>query len=189
VSQNDTALVHRAKQGDQSAFVAIYEQYQPSIYTYIFYRVGDGMLADDLTADVFVRLVDKIRSFTPGERPLLAWLYTIAHNLVVDHYRHNGRTHCLPLDEMSENLAADEASQPAQTAEQHLTQDWLRESLRRLTEAQRQVILLKFVEGKSNAEVAALLGKDEGAIKSLQHRALAALSRALEEDHHYEHSR
>lgn len=186
MSQNDVALVRRAKQGDQTAFVAIYEQYQPSIYTYVFYRVGDGMLAEDLTADVFVRLVDKIRTFTPGERPILAWLYTIAHNLVIDHYRHNGHTRPLPFDDMDKSLTASEASQPALAAEERLTQDCLREALRSLTEAQRQVILLKFVEGRSNAEVAALLGKDEGAVKSLQHRALAALNRILDEDHHYE---
>lgn len=182
MTQGDVGLVRRAQAGDQAAFVAIYEQYQPPVYTYVYYRVGEAALAEDLTAEVFVRLVDKIHTFTPGERPILAWLYTIAGNLITDHYRHNGRVTLLPLDEERDVSEVD----PAQLAQSHLAQEKLLAAMRQLTEEQRQVVLLKFVDRRSNAEVGAILGKSEGAIKALQHRALAALRRALVEEQEHE---
>ncbi len=182
VSQDDAALVRRAQAGDQAAFVEIYERCQPSVHTYIFYRVGDPALAEDLTAEVFVRLVSKIHTFVRPERPILAWLYTIAAHLVTDHHRRNGRIKRVPLHP---NLRSDEADH-LHLMQQQLTQARLAAALQRLTEEQRQVILFKFVEGRNNAEVAALLGKNEGAIKALQHRALAALRRLLEGEPSYE---
>jgi len=160
-------------------FAEIYERYHGAVYTYVFYRVGDQALAEDLTADVFVRAIESAHRLVDRGRPLLAWLYTIARNRVIDHYRRNGSTAVLPLEE---RLSADKDHTHSATcaADLALTQRALIAALRHLTEAQRQVILLKFVEGRSNAEVAALLGKREGAIKSLQHRALAALRRTLE---------
>jgi RNA polymerase sigma-70 factor (ECF subfamily) len=179
---DDAELVRQAQTGDQSAFMAIYERCQPSIYTYVFYRVSDVGVAEDLTAEVFTRMVARIRSFVPSSRPILAWLYTIAANLVTDHYRQNGREGSLPLPE---NLRAEEAD-PFHLAERRLTQAQLAAALTYLTEDQRQVILLKFVERRSNAEIAAVLGKNEGSVKSLQHRALAALRRLLEVEPAYE---
>jgi RNA polymerase sigma-70 factor, ECF subfamily len=175
-SQVDAELIRRAKGGDESALVEIYNQCQAPVYRYVYYRVGSAALAEELTAEVFVRLVDKIRAFREQGRPILAWLYVIAHNLVADHQRRQGRVAWLPLDE---TIAADEDRQPSQVAEVRETQSQLLAALETLTEAQRQVILLKFMESRSNTEVAAILGKDEGAVKSLQHRALAALRRAL----------
>lgn len=175
-SQVDSELVRRAKGGDESALVEIYNQCQAPVYRYVYFRVGSTALAEELTAEVFVRLVDKIRTFREEGRPILAWLYAIAHNLVVDHQRRQGRVAWLPLDETME---AGEEGQPSQVAEARETQSHLSAALETLTEAQRQVILLKFMEARSNNEVAAILGKDEGSVKSLQHRALAALRRAL----------
>jgi RNA polymerase sigma-70 factor (ECF subfamily) len=80
--EDEVRLVKQAQAGDEAAFVALYQQNQPSVYTYIYYRVGEQMTAEDLTAEVFVRLVSKIHKFKPGKRPILAWLYTIAGNLV-----------------------------------------------------------------------------------------------------------
>lgn len=179
---DDAALIRRAQQGDQAAFVEIYERSYASVYTYVYYRLSDPALAEDLTADVFVRLVSKIHTFTHAGRPILAWLYTIASHLVTDHYRRNGRVKHLPL---KDHLRARDGD-PAQIAHLHLTRDRLSAALERLTEDQRQVILFKFIEGRSNAEVAALLGKNEGAVKALQHRALAALRRLLEVEQSYE---
>ena len=179
---DEARLVKQAQAGEEAAFVALYQQHQPSVYTYIYYRVGEQMTAEDLTAEVFVRLVDKIHTFQPGRRPILAWLYTIAGNLVTDHYRRNSRVQWLPLDD---KVKAN-GHTPAQTAQHNQQHDRLVLALQQLTEEQSQVILLKFVERRSNAETAAILDKTEGAIKALQHRALATLRRVLEEDDIYE---
>jgi len=184
ISEREARLVRRAQQGDPEAFAELYERYQPTIYTYIFYRVGDAEVAEDLTADVFVRLVEKIHTFQVQDRPLLSWLYAIARNLIIDRHRRLERAPSLPLEERL--IAEDAESQPAQVAERTLTRECLAKAMRHLTEDQRQVILLKFVEDRSNAEVAAILAKTEGAVKALQHRALAALRRALNKEKCYE---
>lgn len=180
--EDEARLVKQAQAGEEGAFVALYQQNQPSVYTYIYYRVGDQMTAEDLTAEVFVRLVAKIHRFKPGKRPILAWLYTIAGNLVTDHYRRNGRATLLPLnDQVRSN--GHSPSHTIQKAQEHRR---LAAAMAELTEDQRQVVLLKFVERRSNAETGAILGKTEGAVKALQHRALAALRRVLEKDEQYE---
>ncbi len=174
-SSNDHDLVRRAQSGDRAAFAGIYDRHYQAVYTYIFYRVSDAPLAEDLAADVFVRLVEKIHTFTPN-KPILAWLYTIARNLVIDHHRRHGRTTLVSLDD---DLDADN-DDPAAAADAHWQQAALVAALTQLTEEQRLVILLKFVEDCSNACAAAVLSKTEGAVKSLQHRALAALGRILQ---------
>jgi RNA polymerase sigma-70 factor, ECF subfamily len=175
-SSVDAELVRRAKDGDESALVEIYNQCQAPVYRYVYYRVGSAAVAEELTAEVFVRMVERLDSFRDLGRPILAWLYTIAHNLVIDQLRRQGRIALLPLDDA---MAAEEDGQPHQVAEVREARSNLLAALQRLTEPQRQVILLKFMEARSNAEVAAILGKDEGSVKSLQHRALAALRRNL----------
>jgi RNA polymerase sigma-70 factor (ECF subfamily) len=176
VPHHDADLIKRAREGDEAAFEELYERYRPSIYTYIYYRTNDAGLAEELTSEVFTRLVSKIWTLRIENGSLLPWLYTVARNLVIECYRQRARRQWLPLDEQ---LAADDSSSPSVRADQQLTQAQLAAALDSLTETQRQVILLKFVEGHSNAEVGKLLGKDEGSIKSLQHRGLAALRRVL----------
>ncbi len=178
---NDTAtdearLIQRANEGNPAAFAKIYDRHQPAIYRYIFYRVGDVATAEDLTSEVFVRLVEKSHHLVYRGRPLLAWLYTIARNLVTDHHRRGGRATMLPLDE---RLVAD-TTNPQEAPERALTQQMLATAIARLTKDQRQVILLKFFEGLANETVARMLGKSIGSVKSLQHRGLAALRRILE---------
>lgn len=179
---DEALLVKQAQAGEEAAFVALYRQNQPSVYTYIYYRVGEQMTAEDLTAEVFVRLVGKIHTFTPGQRPILAWLYTIAGNLVADHYRRKGRVSWEPLNE----TVRSNGHSPAHVVQKAQEHDRLVAALEQLTEEQRQVVLLKFVERRSNAETAAIVGKTEGAVKALQHRALDALRRTLEKDDLYE---
>jgi RNA polymerase sigma-70 factor (ECF subfamily) len=164
-------------------FIQVYEKYRPAIFNYIFYRVGDTQLADDLTSDVFVKLVDKYDEQSRQGRPLGPWLYAIARNLVIDHQRRAGRIGWRPLDEQT---PADEASNPSQQIETRLTRDCLIRAMDHLTEDQRQVVLLKFIEKRTNREIGDLLEKPEGAIKALQHRALAGLRRALEKEPCYE---
>ena len=173
---DDRTLIDQAQVGDEAAFSEIYHRYQPAVRTYIYYRLRDDMLADDLAAEVFVRLVDKIDTFVYQERPLLAWLYTIAGNLVKDHYKRSNHITKLPLqdDEIADSPG------PAQLTDQFLAQELLVEAMSILNETQYQVIIYKFVENRTNPEVADLLGKTEGAIKSIQHRALDTMRRYLE---------
>jgi RNA polymerase sigma-70 factor (ECF subfamily) len=180
--EEEAQLIRRAQAGDRQAFAGIYDRYQEAIFTYLYYRVSDQHTAEDLTADVFVKVVEKIGSYRDRGRPFLAWLYTIARNLLTDHYRQAGQLALLPLKERIIGTTTG----PAKTVEHHLATDCLRQALNHLTEAQKQVIIGKFVEDRSNREVAVLLGKTEGAVKSLQHRALNALRRAIEKEGCYE---
>lgn len=178
MSNDEAMLIQRAKKGDPTAFAEIYDRHQPAIYRYIFYQVGDAATAEDLTSEVFVRLVEKIDRFTYRGRPMLAWLYTIARNLVTDYRRRAGRVLPFPLDEQ---MAAD-TDALHETVEHRMAQRRLAVAVSRLPESQRQVILLKFVEGLDNETAARILGKSVGAVKSLQHRALAALRRILKQN-------
>lgn len=178
MTEDEAKLIQRAKRGDPTAFAEIYDRYQPAIFRYISCRVDDITIAEDLTSEVFVHLVESIDGFTYRGRPLLAWLYTIARNLVTDHYRSVGRDSMVPLHE---GLTAD-TPPPGDAAEHKLTQQRLCNALSHLTEEQRQVILLKFFEGLDNETIAKILGKSYGAVKSLQHRALEALRRILKSD-------
>ena len=176
MSNDEAQLIQQAQRGDPAAFAEIYDRHQPAIYRYIYYRVGDVATAEDLTSEVFVRLVERIDRFTYRGRPLLAWLYTIARNLITDHRRRAGQALLLPLNE---RLVAAEGDLE-EAAERGLARRRLAAALPQLTEDQRQVIVLKFIEGLNNAEAAHILGKPVSAVKSLQHRALAALRRVLE---------
>jgi RNA polymerase sigma-70 factor (ECF subfamily) len=171
-------LLRLARRGEPDAFAAFYEQYQPAIYTYVFYRVESATVAEDLTAEVFVRMVEKIQTFTEQGRPIAAWLYTIAGNLVIDHYRRERRATWVQLQE-DDGIEVSKIK-PDELVEASLDQGKLVGALQHLTEEQYQVILLKFVEQRTNAEVGAILGKSEGAIKSLQHRAIDALRRIMQ---------
>ena len=164
-------------------FIQIYEKYRTSIFNYIFYRVGDPDMADDLTSDVFVRLVDKYDESSCNGRPIAPWLYAIAHNLLIDHHRRAKRIHWQPL---ADQEADSETNNPVRQIESRLTQECLVSAMNYLTEDQKQVIILKFIERHTNQEVGEIMGKPEGAIKSLQSRALAGLRRALEKEPCYE---
>lgn len=177
MSEQDAALVQRAKNGDPDAYQEIYDTCYPKLYSYIYYRVsGDHQLAEDLTAEVFVRLIRSIGKYQYTGRPILAFLYTVAGNIVRDHYRKTSRITLLEIDDRE--FASDE--NPTEPLDMAMLSDKLVEAISHLTDEQAQVIVFKFVEGKSNLEVADLMGKREGSIKSLQHRALQALRRNLE---------
>lgn len=174
---SESALLERAAEYDPVVLSQIYDEYSEKIYNYIYYRVGERELAQDLTAEVFLKALDALKAHKGWHTSLSGWLYRIAHNLIADHYRGRPTKETLPL---SEQLITDEDS-PSQTVDRVLTQQRLRAAVSRLTEDQQQVVFFKFVEEMSNAEVAHILGKTEGAVKSLQHRALASLRRHLEE--------
>ena len=178
----EAELVRRAQAGEQDAFVALYESNYVSVYNYAYYRVHDAAIAGDIAGEVFARMVAKIDRFTYTDRPILAWLYTIARNLVVDYQRRQQRQGAEPIYDL---LVSREPG-PLEQAASSLTRRDLSGALQHLTDEQQQVILLKFVEGHSNAEVGQRLGKSEGAVKSLQHRALASLRRVLVREYGYE---
>jgi len=177
MSRDEARLIRRAKGGDPNAFAEIFDQHQPAIYRYCACRVGSDAVAEDLTSEVFVRLVEKIDDFTYRGRPLLAWLYTIARNLVNDHHRIKGRADLVALDDGLEASSP----RPEDAANLALDHERLSTALEELTQDQRQVIVLKFFEDLDNRTVAQVMDKSYGAVKALQHRGLGALRRALGE--------
>ncbi len=175
------ALLPACQRGETLALETLYDLYADRIYRYILVRVGDGDVAADLTTEVFIRLLKHIRGFRINRRrpaaSFSAWVYRIAANLVTDHRRQMGR---LPVVDLSDDLwHPTDNLEPHHHAEYNELLGNLREAINRLSEDQRLVILGKFGEGMSNAEIAAWLGKTEGAVKSLQHRALQALGKLL----------
>ncbi len=173
MSDKEHDLIAQARQGDARALSAIYDQYAEKIYIYFYHRLGDRQLAEDLTGDVFVRMVEAADTPRFADTSLSGWLYRIAHNLLVDHFRKQREEVAL-----SEELPMTGEGSAA-AAERMLAQDGLRKALERLTEDQRQVIVLRFGEGLTAREVAEIMGKQENAIWQLQHRALNSLRRAL----------
>jgi RNA polymerase sigma-70 factor (ECF subfamily) len=175
---DESALLSRAKEYDQAAIAGLYDRYSLRIYKYIYHRLGNAHQAEDLTANTFLHMLEAIRSSRTWQTSFSGWLYRIAHNLVVDYFRTSRPDKDLEL----ENQPIPSEEHPADLAERALTQQRLRTAISQLTEEQSLVVTLKFAEGMSNAEVAALLHKSEGAIKSLQFRALATLRRLIGEE-------
>ena len=173
---DEERLIRRAKDGDGAAFKTIFDEHYPTIFRYVVYRVGTEETAEDLANEVFLRLVDGIDGFTYTGRPLIAWLYTIARNLVNDHHRRRGRARWVALDEGLEAATPD----PEERAALALDCGRLAQALEQITEDQRQVIVLRFLQGLDNHTVAQILDKSYGAVKALQHRGLAALRRQLD---------
>jgi len=176
--EDERLLLERAKEYDQAALGELYDRYGPRIYSYIYYRLGDTSLAEDLTAQVFLRMLEAIRASRPWRDSFSGWLYRIAHNLIVDHFRRQAQEGCMPLEEQL--VAAEDNT--AEAVEKRLTRRQLRAAINRLSEDQAQVVVLRFVEGLSSAEIARIMGKSEGAIRALQYRAIVNLRRFMEED-------
>lgn len=173
---DERVLLERAKGYDEAALGELYDLYAPRIYANIYRRVGDAHLAEDLTGDVFVRVLNAIQSEHFWETSFQAWLYRIAHNLVVDTYRRRPRENGLELDE---RLVGSEDDPLAAVAEK-LSHQQLGVAIKRLTPDQQQVLSLRFGEGMTAREAAEIIGKTVSAVEALQHRALAALRRVLE---------
>jgi RNA polymerase sigma-70 factor (ECF subfamily) len=179
--QDEATLIARAKQFDRTAIAELYRRYVQRIYRYVYYRVGDESTAEDLTAEVFLRALESLETYSYRGVPFVAWLYRIAQARVADYHRRWARRgEALPLDE---RLVSEEEGL-ATLAERRETYEGLYVALQQLTMEQQQVIALKFLAGLNNAEVAYVLNKTEGAVKALQHRALASLQRFLGETEH-----
>ncbi len=173
--KTDTRLIQLACDGDQEAIAVLYRAHVQAIYRYISYRVPETAAADDLTAEVFLRMVEGLPAYTLNGAPFEAWLYRIAAARVADYYRVRTRR---PQTELSD-AEPDRGVSPEgllQNAEEHSE---LRAALRELSDEQQDILLLRFVERKSHAEVAKILGKSVTAIKSAQHRALVRLAELM----------
>ncbi len=168
-------VIARAKSGDTAVITALYEQYRLGVFRYLYYRVGDQQAAEDLTSEVFLRMITALEGYRPQSSSFEAWLYQIARNLAIDHHRKAVIRNFIPLEE---NLMG-EYTDVDKTVERNLTHEHLRRALARLSDVQRDVIVLRFVNGLPISVVAKTLHKSEDAIKSLQRRALSTLREIL----------
>ncbi len=175
---SDDLALSMAKGGDKDAFGILYERYVGRIYNYIYYRTGNPKDAEDLTARVFYRAINHIGSYKNLGVPFSAWLYRIAHNLVANWHRDRSRRKEVPLEEHIELRSKSDI--PETALENSQEREKLLKAIRNLPMDRQEVILLKFLDRMSNAEIASVTGRSEGAIKSLYHRTLLALRDNLE---------
>jgi RNA polymerase sigma-70 factor (ECF subfamily) len=167
--------ISKAKNGDAQVLTELYEKHRLSVFRYFYYQVGDKQAAEDLTSEVFVRMLGSIEKYHPRAVPFEAWLFKIARNLVADYYRSKKHVIQLPLDE--ETPDANDAV--TTSVEDQLTSERLVDALQSLNQSQREVIILRFVNRQPINQVAKMMNKSENSIKGLQRRALLSLRETL----------
>ena len=173
-------LVEKAQVGDTHAFADIYDELVKPVYRYIYYRV-DQEVAEDLTEDTFLKVWQNLKKYKKGKNPFSSWVFRIAHNLVVDYYRKNKTT-----TEIDESVADTQShSDPQRQADLKLTQVRLRKIIKKLPNNYQQVIILKYINELDNKEIAFTIGKSEGAVRTLQFRALEKLKGLLGSKHDF----
>lgn len=173
----EAELIAQAKD-DPIAFGVLYERYVDRIYSYIYYRTGNQQDAEDLTARTFFKALDHIGRFNDRGVPFSAWLYRIAHNLVANWHRDRSRRPELALEDQMH--LSHGPGNPERLAEASEAREALMGAIRRLPDDRQQLILLKFSDALPNAQIGAIMGRSEGAIKSLYHRTLLALREDLQ---------
>lgn len=173
----ERATVDRARTGDQQALADLYDWYMPRVYRYVVARVGNPAEAEDLTEEVFLKMLGAISGFHWREVPFSSWIFRIAHNCIATHYRKSAQRGGA-TSELSEDML-DGQPDLATAVEERITMDEVRRASQMLPEAQREVIALRFAVGLSIADTAKALGKREGNIKALQHKAVAKLQKML----------
>ena len=176
--ESEEILVKRAKE-DPVAFGVLYKRYVEKIYRYVYYRVGNRHDAEDLTAKIFYQALTNLDRYENRGLPFSAWLYRIAHNLVANWLRDRSRRKVISLDELV--LARQHTSiVPESQVEANEEQEALLDAIRRLPADRQQLLILKLLEGMSNAEIGQIMGRSVGAIKSLYYRTLVDLREELE---------
>jgi RNA polymerase sigma-70 factor, ECF subfamily len=171
-----SALVTRAQKGDTEAFGGIYDVLVKPVYRYIYYRV-DSQIAEDLTEETFLKVWQNLKQYKKGTHPFSSWVFKIAHNLVCDYYRKEQ-----PISEIDENMPDTESNlSPERKITIKFTQIQLRKAIKKLPENSQQVIILKYINELDNQSIAKTVGKSEGAIRTIQFRALQQLRSMLEE--------
>ncbi len=173
VEPGDDEAIIRAAKGDSEAFSVLYQRYVRRIYNYIYYRTGNQHDAEDLTERVFFRALSHIHNYRNRGLPFSAWLYRIAHNLVANWYRDTKRRKEVPLEDHAYTISRGDLPESELVKLQEVEQ--LMAALRRLPSDRQNLLILKFVERLSNEEIAQIMGRTEGAIKSLYHRTLLTL--------------
>lgn len=174
---DEMTLLARARALDDEALAEIHDRYYEPIFRYIVFRVSNQQVAEDLTSEVFVRLLSALRDHTAPQNTIRGWLYGVAFRVVNDFHRKQYRREEVQLND---GIASD-VSEPLETVAKHLNWRELRAAMATLTESQREVIALRFGQEMPIRDVAQLLGKTEGAVKQLQARAIASLARTLKE--------
>ena len=175
--QDEAVLVQRAQRNDHDAFAQLYEAYFDKIYRYIVFKISNAIEAEDMTQQVFLKALRSISSFKWKGASFSSWLYRIAHNQVVDHYRKQAKRVTIPIEDAP--VIADTENDPEEMVEHKMNMERVLKATKELTESQREVVSLRFTSEFSIAEVAKLMGKSQGAIKALQHSAVAALRRQM----------
>ena len=175
--ENEGRLVELAQTGDGEAFSELYEAYFDRVYRFVFFRVADDLLAEDLASQVFLKAWENLHRYRP-RGPFLAWLYAIARNAVIDHYR--TRKQVISLDDAAPIAAQDEKLDDRLQLEFDVKA--LRAAMQHLTQEQQEVITLRFLADYDTTQIAAEMGKSEGAIRALQMRALQALGRVMKKE-------
>jgi len=170
---NEAEVLARASEGDREAFGELYARYIDRIFNYVYYRTGNTHDAEDLTARVFQRAMKHIHNYTDRGVPFSAWLYRIAHNLVANWHRDRSRKQEIPITDIP--VLPAKGDHPETNLVRTEEQDALLKLIRRLPPERQQLLILKFVENLSNADIGQIMGRSEGAIKSLYHRTLLAL--------------
>jgi len=170
---NEEEILVLASQGDRDAFGQLYIRYVERIFNYVYYRTGNTHDAEDLTARVFQRAMNHIHSYKDRGVPFSAWLYRIAHNLVANWHRDRSRKQEIPLDDLP--VLPTKGDHPERNLVRSQEQESLLKHIRRLPSERQNLLILKFVENMSNAEIGKIMGRSEGAVKSLYHRTLLAL--------------
>lgn len=177
-SMDEDEVIDLAARGDTEAFSVLYQRYVSRIYNYIYYRTGNPFEAEDLTSRVFHRALNHIQRYSNRGIPFSAWLYRIAHNLVANWHRDSNRHKEVPIEDQPRLVHHGEQPEHAVINNQEL--EGLMKVIRKLPAERQQLLILKFVEGLSNAEIAVIMMRSEGAIKSLYHRTLLALRDEIE---------
>ncbi len=178
--ESDSTLIARAKK-DPEAFGLLYERYVNKVYRYIYYRTGNQQNAEDLTARTFYQALKHFPRYEDHGAPFSAWLYRIAHNLVANWHRDHSRRQMVSLDKLAA-LRSPKSKGPDTAAERLDEEAVLLQAIHRLPPERQQLVILKHVERMSNAEIGQMMGRTEGAIKSLYHRTLIALREDLADE-------
>ena len=176
---HEADLLAAARTYDEAALGELYDRYEAKIYSYIYRRTGDENLAEDMTSQVFLKMLESIRDEKAWHSSFSGWLYRIAHNLVIDHYRRRERQNTVNIEESGPTPI--DVHDPEEIVATTLDNERLRAAIRRLTAEQAEVVTLRFLEGYNVADVAAMLGRTEGAVKALQYRAVTTLRLFLHE--------
>ena len=171
---DELKLISLSQQGDAEAFARLYACYVRRITRYVYFRVTDHQLAEDITSRIFLKMLEKLDTYQVGRSPIGAWLYRIAHNAIIDHYR--TKKTFVSLEDVHQAEVRQEDGIEEKLDLQIKSQQ-LRAALQVLTAEQQTVLILKFVDGLSTREIARQLGKQPGSVRSLQMRALQKLSR------------